>query len=68
MVKRDINYLSNIDISEIKGFGEKRIKSLNKSGIKSIVDLIRFYPRKHIDRSDVLTIDEVRNLFEFKSF
>ena len=66
MVKRDINYLSNIDISEIKGFGEKRIKSLNKSGIKSIVDLIRFYPRKHIDRSDVLTIDEVRNLFEFK--
>jgi len=66
VVKRDINYLSNIDISEIKGFGEKRIKSLNKSGIKSIVDLIRFYPRKHIDRSDVLTIDDVRNLFEFK--
>ena len=66
MVKRDINYLSNIDISEIKGFGEKRIKSLNKSGIKSIVDLIRFYPRKHIDRSDVLTIDDVRNLFEIK--
>ena len=63
---RDINYLSNIDISEIKGFGEKRIKSLNKSGIKSIVDLIRFYPRKHIDRSDILTIDEVINLFEFK--
>jgi len=66
VVKRDINYLSNIDISEIKGFGEKRIKSLNKSGIKSIVDLIRFYPRKHIDRSDVLTIDDVGNLFEFK--
>lgn len=65
-MKRDINYLSNIDISEIKGFGEKRIKSLNKSGIKSIVDLIRFYPRKHIDRSDILTIDEVVNLFEFK--
>ncbi|MDA9860013.1 ATP-dependent DNA helicase RecG [Acidimicrobiia bacterium] len=66
MVKRDINYLSNIDISEIKGFGDKRIKSLNKSGIKSIVDLIRFYPRKHIDRSDILTIEDVRNLFEFK--
>ena len=66
MVKRDINYLSNIDISEIKGFGEKRIKSLNKSGIKSILDLIRFYPRKHIDRSDILTIEDVRNLFEFK--
>ena len=65
-MKRDINYLSNIDISEIKGFGEKRIKSLNKSGIKSIIDLIRFYPRKHIDRSDILTIDEVINLFEFK--
>ena len=65
-MKRDINYLSNIDISEIKGFGEKRIKSLNKSGIKSIVDLMRFYPRKLIARSDILTIDEVINLFEFK--
>ena len=65
-MKRDINYLSNIDISEIKGFGEKRIKSLNKSWIKSIVDLIIFYPSKHIDRSDILTIDDVINLFEFK--
>jgi len=66
VVKRDISYLNNVDVSEIKGFGEKRIKSLNKSGIKSIVDLIRFFPRKHIDRSSILTIEEVRNLFEIK--
>ncbi len=66
MVKRDITYLDNINISVIKGFGEKRIKYLNKSGIKSIIDLIRFYPRKHIDRSNILTIEDVRNLFENK--
>ena len=66
MVKRGISYLNNVDVSEIKGFGEKRIKSLNKHGIKSIVDLVRFYPRKHIDRSDILTIENVRNLIETK--
>lgn len=66
MVKREIFYLDNINVSEIKGFGEKRIKSLNKNGIKSIIDLIRFYPRKHIDRSSILTIEDVGNLFEIK--
>ena len=66
MVKRGIIYLNNVDVSEIKGFGEKRIKSLNKYGIKSIIDLVRFYPRKHIDRSDILTIENVRNLIETK--
>ena len=66
MVKREIYYLDNINVSEIKGFGEKRIKSLNKNGIKSIIDLIRFYPRKHIDRSSILTIEDVGNLFEIK--
>ena len=66
MVKRGISYLNNVDVSEIKGFGEKRIKSLNKYGIKSIIDLVRFYPRKHIDRSDILTIENVRNLIETK--
>ena len=65
-MKRDLNFLNNINVSEIKGFGDKRISSLKKSGIYSIVDLIRFYPRKHIDRSNILSIDEVRNLFEVK--
>ena len=65
-MKRELNYLNNINVSEIKGFGEKRLTSLKKAGINSIVDLIRFYPRKHIDRSSILSIEDVRNLFEIK--
>ena len=66
MVKRTLRFLNSVEISEIKGFGEKRIKSLNKNGIKSVVDLIRFYPRKHIDRSDILTIESVKILSQIK--
>ena len=62
-MKRELSYLNNINVSEIKGFGEKRLTSLKKTGINSIVDLIRFYPRKHIDRSSILSIEDVRNLF-----
>ena len=65
-MKRELSYLNNINVSEIKGFGEKRLTSLKKAGIISIVDLIRFYPRKHIDRSSILSIEDVRNLFEIK--
>jgi len=65
-MKRELSYLNNINVSEIKGFGEKRLISLKKTGINSIVDLIRFYPRKHIDRSSILSIEDVRNLFEIK--
>ncbi|MGI9571816.1 MAG: hypothetical protein ACR2L5_00685, partial [Candidatus Actinomarinaceae bacterium] len=66
MVKREISYLDKVEVAELKGFGEKRINSLNKNGIKSIIDLIRFYPRKHIDRSSILTIEDVTNLIEIK--
>ena len=36
MVDRSLHYLNGIPISELKGFGEKRVKSLHKSGIKSV--------------------------------
>ena len=47
MVDRSLHYLNEIPISELKGFGEKRVKSLHKSGIKSVTDLIRLFPKKY---------------------
>ena len=59
MVDRSLNYLNQIPISELKGFGEKRVKSLHKSGIKSVTDLIRLFPKKHYDRSQIMNLSDV---------
>jgi len=59
VVERNIKYLENISLDEIKGFGEKRLSSFKKYGINNISDLLRFFPKKHIDRSQISTIDSI---------
>ena len=59
MVERSFKYLNTIKLDSLKGFGEKRYASLKKSNLKSVTDLLRFYPRKHIDRSKVKLITEI---------
>ncbi len=58
-MERSLSYLSEISVSELKGFGEKRINSLKKHGINSVTDLIRIFPRKHYDRSKIMNLSEV---------
>ena len=59
MVERNIKYLDNISLDEIKGFGEKRLSSFKKYGINNISNLLRFFPRKHIDRSQISKISSI---------
>ena len=59
MVERSVTYLNNIKLDSLKGFGEKRYSSLKKSNLSSIADLLRFFPKKHIDRSKIKKIDEI---------
>ena len=39
MVERNIKYLENISLDEIKGFGEKRLSSFKKHGIKKAKEI-----------------------------
>ena len=41
----------NSDVKYIKGVGEARAKSLEKLGIKTLGDMLTFYPRKYEDWS-----------------
>ena len=59
MDERNIKYLDNISLDEIKGFGEKRLSSFKKYGIINISNLLRFFPRKHIDRSQISKISSI---------
>jgi len=48
----------NNDIRYIKGVGDARAKSFSKLGIKTVGDLLYFFPRGYEDRSESKTIDE----------
>lgn len=46
-------------IQYLKGIGPKRAKSFDDSGIKTIEDLLFYFPRRYEDRSRVIPIDKV---------
>ena len=59
MVERSYKYLDEIELNFVKGIGEKRFASLKKSKLRTITDLIRYFPRTHIDRSKVKLVSEI---------
>lgn len=44
------------DIRYLKGIGEKRALLFNKKGIKTVEDLLYYFPRSHEDRSEMKEI------------
>ncbi len=57
MSKRDPG---DIDIQFVKGVGEKRGRALKEHGIETLEDLFYYFPRRHLDRSIVKPIRELR--------
>lgn len=52
---------NNIDITFLKGVGEKRAAMYRKMGINTVEDLITFYPKDYIDYTDPKPICEIEN-------
>ncbi|PAP75698.1 ATP-dependent DNA helicase RecG [Rubrivirga marina] len=48
------------DIEQFPGVGERRAEPLRKAGVKTYGDLLRYYPRRYLDRSTVTPIREIR--------
>ena len=59
MKERSIEYLSKIQLDSLKGFGDKRYSQLKRNNLKSVLDLLRFFPRGFWDRSSIKNISEV---------
>ena len=64
----------NTDIKFLKGVGPRRAKILNLNDIYTVEDIIRYYPRKYLDRTNIKKIadliigDKVVVLAKVKSF
>lgn len=46
-------------LSDIKGIGPKKYSLLNKLGLFDVDDFIDFYPRRYIDRRNVISLSEI---------
>ena len=47
------------EIQYIKGIGPKRVKALENQGFKNIWDLLNFFPRRYLDRSEIVPLNEI---------
>ena len=56
---RGLSQLAAIPVGELKGVGPKKIASLESIGITSVLDLLTHYPRRYIDRTRQLPINEL---------
>ena len=48
---RRLAQLANLPASELKGIGATKAASLEKMGIRSVLDVLMHYPRRYIDRT-----------------
>lgn len=55
------NLYNKIETLDVKGVGEKTIVALKNLGIKTIIDLMCFFPRTYEDRSNIKKISEIRS-------
>ncbi|MGN8890334.1 ATP-dependent DNA helicase RecG [Dysosmobacter sp. HCP28S3_G4] len=49
----------NTDVRYIKGIGEQRAKALGKLGIRTLQDLVSYFPRRYEDRTQTKSIAEL---------
>ncbi len=49
---------ANTDIRFLKGVGEKRAEVLKSKGIDTVGALLRFFPRKYLDWTDITTVKD----------
>ena len=49
----------NTDIKYLKGVGPKRAKALYQNQLHTIKDILQYYPRKYLDRTNIKTISQL---------
>ena len=59
-MKKTLFEIRNTEITYLKGVGPKRAVALKKNGIFTFGDIIKHYPRKYLDRTNVKKIKDLK--------
>src|SRR6516165_3248975 len=52
LTARSLGSLAKVDVSGLDGVGDKRREALAVLGVNTVFDLVTFYPRRWVDRSN----------------
>ncbi len=56
---RTLQALDEVSVTRLKGVGEARAASLAKLDLHTVLDLLTYYPRRYLDRTNERRIDEL---------
>lgn len=56
---RLLGSLANVSVAELKGIGPKKVMGLASLGVESILDLLMYYPRRYVDRTREMHIEQL---------
>ena len=56
---RGLSQLAAIPVNELRGVGPKKLEGLESIGVTTVLDLLTHYPRRYIDRTRQLPINEL---------
>ena len=51
--------LDSISVGRLRGVGERKLAALEQFGIRTVLDLLTFYPRRWVDRSNEARISDL---------
>jgi ATP-dependent DNA helicase RecG len=55
----ELTRLAEIPVTQLKGIGAKGTESLARVDVETVLDLLTYYPRRYIDRTNQAAIDEL---------
>ena len=58
-MSRRLSQLAHLPVTELKGVGETRASALAKMGVDTVLDLLTYYPRRYIDRTNQARLAEL---------
>ncbi|HVN51044.1 MAG TPA: ATP-dependent DNA helicase RecG [Acidimicrobiales bacterium] len=56
---RSLSGLADVPVTRLKGVGEAKARSLEKLDVHHVLDLLTYYPRRYLDRTNERRIDEL---------
>jgi ATP-dependent DNA helicase RecG len=56
---RRLKQLAELPVTELRGVGDARAKSLAKIDVLTVLDLLTYYPRRYLDRTKEARIGEL---------
>lgn len=56
---KPLSYFQDVDVELLRGVGEKKKAALKKLGVTTIFDVLTYYPRRYIDRTNQALISDL---------